>query len=120
MAKRASEYGLTNNFSSFPTLPIVYAPTSHHLSFLQYTMMCITAHATNFYSSPNYHHHLSNEFGLNGAARFSNNCYHHHHEAEEEEQSWFNWQRLLRCNEDFSTQHLAAAIDDNNQGVEGA
>ncbi|KAE8701396.1 Pectin lyase-like superfamily protein [Hibiscus syriacus] len=119
-AKRTSEYGPTGNFSSSPTLPIVYAPASHHLSFLQYPPMYITAHAANFRSSSNHHHHLSDWFRSNGPARFSNNCYYRRHETEEEEQSWFNWQRSLRCNGDFSTQQLATAVDGDNQGVGGA
>ncbi|KAE8703985.1 Pectin lyase-like superfamily protein [Hibiscus syriacus] len=99
------------------------AAASNHLSFL-HPPMYITAHAANFRSFPNHHHHLSDGFGSNGADRFSNNagfygensnCYYHHHE-DDEEQSCFNWQRSVRCNGDFSTQQLALAEDDN-QGV---
>ncbi|KAK8570019.1 hypothetical protein V6N13_002725 [Hibiscus sabdariffa] len=124
-AKRASEYGPTGNFSSSPTLPILYAPAaaSHHLSFLHPPPMFITAHAANFCSYQN-HHQLSDRFGLNGAARFgvnagfygeSSHCFYHHHPAEEE-RSCFNWQRSRRCNGDFSTQQLSMA-DDDNQGI---
>ncbi|KAE8730600.1 Pectin lyase-like superfamily protein [Hibiscus syriacus] len=124
-AKRASEYGPTGNLSSSPTLPIVYAPAaaSHHLSFL-HPPMYITAHAANFRYFPN-HHHLSDMFGSNGAARFGNNGgfygessngYCQNHQAEEDEQSCFDWQRSIRCNGDFSTQQLAMA-DNNNQGI---
>ncbi|KAK8674391.1 hypothetical protein V6N13_112683 [Hibiscus sabdariffa] len=122
-AKRASGYGPTGgNLSSSPTLPIVYAPAaaSHHLSFL-HPPMYITAHAANFHYFPNHHHNLSDRFGSNGAARFDNNGessygYYHHHQAEEDKQSWFDWQRSIRCSGDFSTQQLAMA-DDNNQGI---
>ncbi|PPD72499.1 hypothetical protein GOBAR_DD30610 [Gossypium barbadense] len=71
-AKRSSDYGPTTNFSSSPTLPIVYAPAAashHHLSFL-HSPMYITAHAANFHYLPNPHH----RFGSNGAARFDNNA----------------------------------------------
>ncbi|KAH1083222.1 hypothetical protein J1N35_022983 [Gossypium stocksii] len=57
-AKRSSEYGPTTNFSSSPTLPIIYAPAAashHHLSFL-YSLIYIIAHAANFHYLPNPHH----------------------------------------------------------------
>ncbi|GMI69247.1 LATE FLOWERING [Hibiscus trionum] len=115
-AKRASEFGPTGylSSSSSPTLPIVYAPAaaSHHLSFL-HPSMYITAHAANFSYFPN-HHRLSDGFGSNGAAKFGSSSF--HHQAEEEGRSWFDWQRSIRCNGEFSTQELAMA-DDNNQGI---
>ncbi|XWS31315.1 hypothetical protein CRYUN_Cryun23aG0066100 [Craigia yunnanensis] len=122
--KRASEYGRTSSFSTSPTLPMVYAPASHHLGFLHQPMY-ITAHAANFRYFPN--HHLSDRFGSNGAARFDNNVVfyggssngYHHHQFEEDEQSYLNWQRSIRCNEGL-TQQLTMADQDNNQGMVSA
>ncbi|EOX94000.1 C2H2-like zinc finger protein, putative [Theobroma cacao] len=124
-AKRASEYGPTS-FSSSPTLPMVYAPASHHLGTL-HPPMYITAHAANLRCFPN-NHHISDRFGSNGAARFDNKVvfyggssngyhHHHHHQFEEEEQSHLNWQRSIRCNRGLS-QRLAMA--DSNQGAGSA
>ncbi|KAB1670042.1 hypothetical protein ERO13_D07G207900v2 [Gossypium hirsutum] len=128
-AKRSSDYGPTTNFSSSPTLPIVYAPAAashHHLSFL-HSPMYITAHAANFHYLPNPHH----RFGSNGAARFDNNAvfygegnnvYHHHHHHQidqKDQQSYnFNWKRSIRCSGDF-TQQLTM-VEDNNQGIGSA
>ncbi|KAG4193137.1 hypothetical protein ERO13_A07G201600v2 [Gossypium hirsutum] len=127
-AKRSSDYGPTTNFSSSPTLPIVYAPAAashHHLSFL-HSPMYITAHAANFHYLPNPHH----RFGSNGAARFDNNLvfygegnnvYHqrHHQIDHKDQQSYnFNWQRSIRCSGDF-TQQLTM-VEDNNQGIGSA
>ncbi|XP_022727762.1 protein LATE FLOWERING-like [Durio zibethinus] len=124
-AKRASEYGPTSSFSSCPTLPMVYAPASHHLGFL-HPPMYITAHAANFRYFPD--HHLSNRFGSNGAARFDNNVDmlfyggssngYHHHQFEEDKQLYLNWRRSIGCNGGL-TQELATA-EDNNQGIESA
>ena len=115
-AKRVSEHGRTSSFSTSPTLPMVYAPRSHHHP------MYITAHAANFRYVPN--HHLSDRFGSNGAARFDNNVVfyggssngYHHHQFEEDEQSYLNWQRSISCNGGL-TQQLTMEDQDNNQGM---
>ncbi|KAK1559185.1 hypothetical protein Q3G72_011587 [Acer saccharum] len=47
-AKRASEYTTSHNLSSASPLPMVFAPTHHHLGLLQHPSVYITAHGANF------------------------------------------------------------------------
>ncbi|TKY66079.1 Zinc finger protein KNUCKLES [Spatholobus suberectus] len=65
-AKRASEYSCVSFASPLPT-PMVFAPT--HLDILNPSMF-ITAHATKLPYLPS--HQISEQFGSNGAPRFSN------------------------------------------------
>ncbi|XVF81142.1 hypothetical protein PTKIN_Ptkin15bG0132900 [Pterospermum kingtungense] len=121
-AKRASEYGPNNSFSSSPTLPMVYASASHHLGFL-HPPMYITAHAANFRYFPN--HHISDRFGSNGAARFDNNVVfyggssngYRHHQFEEDEESYLNWQRSKSCNGGLSSTQQLATAEQKDQGI---
>ncbi|KAJ4826729.1 hypothetical protein Tsubulata_020997 [Turnera subulata] len=109
-AKRASEYAAPPP----PPLPMMFAPSTHHLGIL-HPSMYITAHAGNLQCYPS-HHQFSDRFGPTGAARFDNmmlygsgNRYHQYHDLQEDEQSFMNWQRSIRCkgfSGDGSSQHL--------------
>ncbi|KAK8532456.1 hypothetical protein V6N13_131785 [Hibiscus sabdariffa] len=95
-AKRASENGQTNSFSSSspPYLPLLHSP------------MYIAAHAANL-------GYLSNGFGSKGAARFDDHAVFHvggsdgnrRVRFDEDERSYYlNWQRSIRCNGDLAHQ----------------
>ncbi|KAF7154645.1 hypothetical protein RHSIM_Rhsim01G0257900 [Rhododendron simsii] len=73
-AKRAppssSSYAM-NNFSSFPPLPLVFAPNQHFN--LLNPAMCISAHGAAFGQFP--HQSFTDGFGSNGAARFESGVF---------------------------------------------
>ncbi|KAH7863437.1 hypothetical protein Vadar_017540 [Vaccinium darrowii] len=70
-AKRASSSYAMNNFSSFPQLPLVFAP-NQHFSLLNPAMF-IRAHGAGFGQFP--HQSFTDGFGSNGAARFENGVF---------------------------------------------
>ncbi|KAJ9169725.1 hypothetical protein P3X46_017884 [Hevea brasiliensis] len=124
-AKKASEYDPP---APPPSLPMVFAPSHHHLGLL-HPSMYITAHAATLQCYPT--HQLSDSFGSNGAPRFDNgpfyggnNCSSHssrHHQCEEEDQSFLNWQRSTRFNSfnggAGSSQHPALMVNNARHNV---
>ncbi|KAJ0112504.1 hypothetical protein Patl1_01629 [Pistacia atlantica] len=98
-AKRASEYS-PNNFSSPPSLPMVFPPTHHHLGLL-HPSMYITAHSANFGYFPSQLY--PDRFKSNGAARFDNVAFYGNHRrlGQEDEPSFLNWQRSIRCDHGY-------------------
>ncbi|KAK8541572.1 hypothetical protein V6N13_137822 [Hibiscus sabdariffa] len=104
-AKRASENGHTNSFSSSSPAYLYATPTSHHLGLL-HSPMYIAAHAANL-------GYLSNGFGSKGAARFDDHAVFYVGGSDgnrrvgfdEDERSYYlNWQRSIRCNGDLAHQ----------------
>ncbi|TXG63965.1 hypothetical protein EZV62_010959 [Acer yangbiense] len=76
-AKRASEYTTSHNQSSASPLPMVFAPTHHHLGLLQHPSVYITAHGANFAGYFPISQQLSDKERLiksNGAARYGGGC----------------------------------------------
>ncbi|KAJ8749474.1 hypothetical protein K2173_025669 [Erythroxylum novogranatense] len=121
-AKRASEYAQqppppAPPSQSHATLPMVFAPSHHHLGLL-HPSMYITAHAASFQCHPSLE--FSDRFGSNGAARFNNVMFHggscstnRYHWYDEDEQSLLNWQTSKRCNGDGPSNQKPSVINEN-------
>ncbi|KAK2648890.1 hypothetical protein Ddye_016379 [Dipteronia dyeriana] len=129
-AKRASVYTTTtatsHNLSSASPLPMVVAPTHHHLGLLQNPSEYITAHGANVAGYFPNSQHLSDKERLiksNGAARFENlvvygggGCSTPHDQCRKDEPSFFNWQKSVR-NDHYGglSRNLTTSRDYNHQ-----
>lgn len=126
-AKRASEYAPPPPPPP-PSLPMIFAPSHHHLGLL-HPSMYVNAHAATLQCYPS--HQFSDSFGSSGAPRFDNGLLYggsscsslssrFHQCEEEEEQSFLNWQRSIRFNSfngsTGSNQHSPALMVNNGNG----
>ncbi|KAK3193349.1 hypothetical protein Dsin_024659 [Dipteronia sinensis] len=130
-AKRASEYTTTtattsHNFSSASPLPLVFAPTHHHLGLLQHPSVYITAHGANFAEYFPNSQQLSDKERLiksNDDARFGNlflygggDCPSPHDQFQKDEPSFLNWQTSVRYDHyGVLSRNLPTSMDYNHQ-----